>query len=99
MAGLQFRQRVRQEFEKHKDVRDPQIIDVLLLKGRNELTETLNQWKMHDHVFRFFPNSTYAQPQRKVRPDEDDSGRGKHSEFLARFYEGNFSKERLENYS
>ncbi|KAJ3032466.1 hypothetical protein HDV00_007514 [Rhizophlyctis rosea] len=90
---------MRQKFDDNLHIRDREIIDVLIFKGRNELTETLNQWKQDDHVHRFFPNDVYAQPERKVRPNEDMHGRGKHSEFLARFWEGNYAKERSDNYS
>ncbi|KAJ3162828.1 hypothetical protein HDU86_003802 [Geranomyces michiganensis] len=91
-----MRQRIREEFDKHSHVQNPQVIDILLFKGRNELIETLDQWKQDDHVQRFFPNNTYDQPERKVNPYEDDNGRGKltggSSEFLAQFYEGNFDR-------
>ncbi|KAJ3052668.1 NADH dehydrogenase 1 alpha subcomplex subunit 6 ndufa6 [Rhizophlyctis rosea] len=94
-----IKQRIREEFEKSAHVLDREVIDILIFKGRNELVETLSQWKQDDHVDRFFQNNVYAQPERRIRPEEDDSGRGKHSEFLARFWEGNFAKERPENYA
>ena len=78
--------------------RSPSHSPLSKLQGRNELVETLSQWKQDDHVNRFFNNNVYAEPERRVRPLEDDSGRGKHSEFLARFWEGNYAKERPENY-
>ncbi|TPX57716.1 hypothetical protein PhCBS80983_g03611 [Powellomyces hirtus] len=95
-----MRQRMREEFDKHSHVENKQVVDILIFKGRNELIETLEQWKQDDHVQRFFPNNTYAQPERKVRPFEDDNGRGKgNSEFLAGFYEGNFAGQRSIDYS
>ncbi|KAJ3022582.1 NADH dehydrogenase 1 alpha subcomplex subunit 6 ndufa6 [Thoreauomyces humboldtii] len=95
-----MRQRMREEFDKNRHVENHQVVDILLFKGRNELTETLEQWKQDDHVQRFFENSTYAQPERKVRPHEDDNGRGKgNSEFLAQFYEGNFAGQRSIDYA
>ncbi|KAJ3324109.1 hypothetical protein HDV06_000650 [Boothiomyces sp. JEL0866] len=69
-----IRRRVRQEFETNRYVRDSQVIDVLLFKGRVELEETLNHWKQKTHVMRFFPNDEYAQP--------------KPVDFLNKFYDG-----------
>ncbi|KNC99023.1 uncharacterized protein SPPG_05973 [Spizellomyces punctatus DAOM BR117] len=93
------RQRFRREFEANRSIENQQVIDILIFKGRNELTETLEQWKQDDHVQRFFPNNTYEQPERKVRPFEDDNGRGKYSDFLADFFEGNFAGQRSKNYA
>ncbi|KAJ3181610.1 NADH dehydrogenase 1 alpha subcomplex subunit 6 ndufa6 [Gaertneriomyces sp. JEL0708] len=93
------RQRMREEFEKNAHVSDPQVVDILLFKGRNELVETLQQWKQDDHILRFFPNNTYDQPERKIRPFEDENGRGKVSDFLADFYEGNEAGARSRDYA
>ncbi|TPX34833.1 hypothetical protein SmJEL517_g02576 [Synchytrium microbalum] len=49
-----IRNRIRAEFEKHRFVRDPSTIDILLFKGRTELEETMNMWKQKTHVLRFF---------------------------------------------
>ncbi|KAI8819540.1 uncharacterized protein EV422DRAFT_507196 [Fimicolochytrium jonesii] len=99
----QFRNRIRAEFAKNLTVTDHQVIDVLIFKGRNELTETTEQWKQDDHVQRFFPKDTYAQPERQVRPGEDDLGRRADgrgvSEFLANFYEGHSAGLRGNDYA
>ncbi|KAL2913178.1 ndufa6 NADH-ubiquinone oxidoreductase subunit [Polyrhizophydium stewartii] len=68
------RRRVRQEFEKHRYVRDLQVIDVLLFKGRIEYEETMNFWKQGSHVMRFFSNDVYET--------------SKPNDFLTKFYEG-----------
>ncbi|KAG6329952.1 hypothetical protein ID866_9135 [Astraeus odoratus] len=63
---------IRQKFEANRHVTDPRAIEVLLLKGRQELQETLNCWKQPDHVMGLLlkPND---RPQRS---------------FLQKFYEG-----------
>lgn len=40
-----IRARIREQFERNQHVQDPTVMDVLLLKGRQELQETLNVWK------------------------------------------------------
>eukprot|EP00842_Homolaphlyctis_polyrhiza_P005410 jgi/Hompol1/5870/HPOL_000120-RA len=70
-----LRERIRQEYEKHRYVRNLSIIDVLLFKGRIEYEETLNFWKQKSHVMRFFSNEAY------------DSNK-KAGDFLGKFYEG-----------
>ncbi|THK33000.1 NADH dehydrogenase [ubiquinone] 1 alpha subcomplex subunit 6 [Diachasma alloeum] len=40
-----MRQKLREEFMKHKDVKDIRIIDLLVVKGQMELQETAQKWK------------------------------------------------------
>ncbi|EJU00238.1 NADH dehydrogenase 1 alpha subcomplex subunit 6 [Dacryopinax primogenitus] len=40
------RARFRQEFERNKHISDVKVLDVLLLKGRQEYQEIMNTWKM-----------------------------------------------------
>ncbi|PCH43078.1 hypothetical protein WOLCODRAFT_153138 [Wolfiporia cocos MD-104 SS10] len=67
-----FRHAIRRKFEENRYVTDQRVIDVLLLKGRQEYQETMNQWKMYDHVMGILLES------RKGRPRS----------FLEKFYEG-----------
>ncbi|KAF9931713.1 hypothetical protein BGZ65_004763 [Modicella reniformis] len=50
----QIRTKIREEFERHRDVKDLAVIDILLLKGRQEYQETLNAWKQETHIMRYF---------------------------------------------
>ncbi|EIN05267.1 hypothetical protein PUNSTDRAFT_128041 [Punctularia strigosozonata HHB-11173 SS5] len=44
------RRAIRAQFEQNRHVSDPKVIDVLLLKGRQEYQETVNCWKMPDQL-------------------------------------------------
>jgi len=72
VSVAQIRHAVRQRFELNRDVTDPHVLDVLLLKGRQEYQETLNCWKQPDHILGILL-------QTNERP---------HKTFLQRFYEG-----------
>ncbi|KAI9502386.1 ndufa6 NADH-ubiquinone oxidoreductase subunit [Coemansia spiralis] len=67
------RAKIREGFEKNRYVSDPQVIDVLLLKGRMEYEETYNVWKQYPHVVRYF-DSNESEPEP--------------TKFLDRFIEG-----------
>lgn len=54
---------IRQKFEANRHVTDLRAIDVLILKGQQELQETLNCWKQPDHVMGILLTPT-ARPQR-----------------------------------
>ena len=49
-----IRAKVREQFERNQQVSDIKAVDVLLLKGHQDLQETLNCWKMDSHVLRWF---------------------------------------------
>ncbi|CAG8510249.1 4878_t:CDS:2 [Rhizophagus irregularis] len=48
------RAKIREEFEKNRDVEDLRAIDVLIFKGRAEYQETINIWKMDTHIMNYF---------------------------------------------
>ncbi|KZT22991.1 NdufA6 NADH-ubiquinone oxidoreductase 14.8 kDa subunit [Neolentinus lepideus HHB14362 ss-1] len=68
----QIRHAVRAQFERNRHVTDHKVIDVLLLKGRQEYQETLNCWKQNDHILGILL-------EEKSRPQRT---------FLEKFYEG-----------
>ncbi|KAF9516656.1 hypothetical protein BS47DRAFT_1327169 [Hydnum rufescens UP504] len=45
-----IRARIRERFEHNQHIQDPNVLDILLLKGRQELQETLNVWKQEPHI-------------------------------------------------
>ncbi|KAG1732686.1 NdufA6 NADH-ubiquinone oxidoreductase 14.8 kDa subunit [Suillus paluster] len=63
---------IRQKFEQNRHVTDPRAIEVLLLKGQQELQETVNCWKQTDHIYGILLKNQ-ERPQRT---------------FLQKFYEG-----------
>ncbi|KAG1807159.1 NdufA6 NADH-ubiquinone oxidoreductase 14.8 kDa subunit [Suillus subaureus] len=67
-----LRHSIRQKFEQNRHVTDQRAIEVLLLKGQQELQETLNCWKQPDHIYGIML-------QNNQRP---------HRTFLQKFYEG-----------
>ncbi|KIP06394.1 hypothetical protein PHLGIDRAFT_107023 [Phlebiopsis gigantea 11061_1 CR5-6] len=66
------RQAIRRRFEENRHVTDLQVLNHLLLKGRQEYQETMNFWKQREHVL-----------GRLITP----RGRPARS-FLEKFYEG-----------
>ncbi|KAG7094134.1 hypothetical protein E1B28_007746 [Marasmius oreades] len=72
MSPAYVRHQIRKKFERNRHVTDARAIDVLLLKSRQDFQETLNIWKMADHVNGILLNDT-DRPQRT---------------FLQKFYEG-----------
>jgi len=69
------RAKIRQEFEKHRFVKDLPAIDMLVFKGTAEFQETLNYWKQEGHIMQYF--KTEEEPLMK-RPQS----------FLGKFLEG-----------
>ncbi|KAJ3321806.1 hypothetical protein HDU76_014022 [Blyttiomyces sp. JEL0837] len=74
IPSSQIRSRVRQEFEKNRNVSDLGVVDILLLKGRQEYEETMNMWKQKTHIMRYYNEDTYAPEKPK--------------DFLGKFYAG-----------
>ncbi|KAF2434922.1 NADH dehydrogenase, alpha subcomplex, subunit 6 [Tothia fuscella] len=46
--------KIRQEFERHRYVAQLPAVDVLLFQSHSEFQETLNYWKQLNHVLKYF---------------------------------------------
>ncbi|KAK7444266.1 ndufa6 NADH-ubiquinone oxidoreductase subunit [Stygiomarasmius scandens] len=66
------RHRIRARFERNRNVTDLRAINVLLLKSHQDFQETMNVWKLPDHVLGVLLKDD-TRPQRT---------------FLQKFYEG-----------
>lgn len=59
----QCRQRLREEFLKHNDIKDIRIVDMLVIKGQMELKETVNIWKQKGHIMAYFKDTWEPKPK------------------------------------
>jgi len=69
----QARGKLREMFNRNKDVKDIRVVDMLVVKGKMELEETHEIWKQKTHVMRYF---------------EDPSGPKADKDFMTRFMQG-----------
>lgn len=49
---------IRELFDKHADVEDPKVVDMLVFKARQELREIREQWKSRHHVYGYIQRFT-----------------------------------------
>jgi len=69
----QARKKLREIFEKNKNVTDIRAIDMLVIKGQMELQETAAMWKQTCHFMTYFKETVEEKP----------------TDFLSKFMNGN----------
>ncbi|KAJ6567847.1 NADH dehydrogenase 1 alpha subcomplex subunit 6 [Mycena sp. CBHHK59/15] len=73
VSPTQLRHAVRMRFEANRNVTDPRVIDVLLLKSRQEFQETLNMWKQPDHIYGILLKPKRGQPEPSCRRRDEEA--------------------------
>ncbi|KAF0296784.1 NADH dehydrogenase [ubiquinone] 1 alpha subcomplex subunit 6 [Amphibalanus amphitrite] len=60
----QCRAKLREKFEENRHVKDIRVIDALVIKGQQELKETVNIWKQKHHLMsQYFKETQEPKPK------------------------------------
>ncbi|XP_050304832.1 NADH dehydrogenase [ubiquinone] 1 alpha subcomplex subunit 6-like [Anthonomus grandis grandis] len=62
-SEVQLREKLREEFTKHKNIQDVRIIDMLVIKGQMELQEVVHIWKQKGHIMAYFKDTWAPKPK------------------------------------
>lgn len=59
----QLRDKVREKFLENKDVADIRMIDIHIIRGHNELNDSINKFKSLMHYMAYFDDNTNKKPK------------------------------------
>ena len=59
----QCRDKLKEKFMVNKDVDDIRVVDMLTIKGKMELEETMKVWKQKTHVMRYWEDPAGPKPE------------------------------------
>jgi len=59
----QYKAKLREKFLENKHVRDPRVIDLLVVKGQIELKECMEMWCQKSHLARHFKETVKPRPK------------------------------------
>ncbi|CAI7930697.1 unnamed protein product [Closterium sp. NIES-54] len=88
----ELRSRIANEFRRHKDVENPKVIDLMVVKGKEELVNFLNHSKQRHHVISQWVVGPQGQVPTIPGGPHHKPGivpKGSESPFLRNFYESN----------
>eukprot|EP00252_Welwitschia_mirabilis_P006283 TRINITY_DN1712_c0_g1_i2.p1 TRINITY_DN1712_c0_g1~~TRINITY_DN1712_c0_g1_i2.p1 ORF type:complete len:137 (+),score=6.61 TRINITY_DN1712_c0_g1_i2:138-548(+) len=84
ITTVQLRSTVNSLFRKNSNVTNPQVIDMLIFKGTEELNNIIDQSKQRHHII-----GQYVVGQEGLTPTSVGASNRLASEFLRKFYDSN----------
>lgn len=79
----EIRRRIRYDFESHSHVTDPAIVDLLVMKGENNLEEVEQNWATKAHVMHYLLDVQAKHEAAKYNAETSDDAK-----FLAELLDG-----------
>lgn len=58
-----MKDKLREKYYQNKNVTDPRVVDMLVIKGQMELNETVMKWKQECHVMYMFKETHNPKPR------------------------------------
>jgi NADH dehydrogenase (ubiquinone) 1 alpha subcomplex subunit 6 len=60
---VECRKKLREEFDRNRNVEDIRVQDMLIVKGQMELKETVEIWKQKSHLMNYFRETIEEKPK------------------------------------
>lgn len=67
----EIRRRIRVDFETHSHINDPALVDLLVMKGENQLEEVEQNWATKAHVMHYLIEVEEKEAESKALPGSD----------------------------